>query len=139
MANKTPVSLILVPALLVSIAFFYKIAKAKIKILSTEEKVIPKTEAHAPPGIKNIGNTCFLNSIIQSLRNLPSFVNFLRNPKIKLSIAKSSEKYAFFAVCKKIIADRVHCPEEILAVMIRLSGLFGLALQEVLFYIFLFF
>ena len=33
-----------------------------------------KREEGVPCGIKNIGNTCYLNSLLQSYYNLPNFV-----------------------------------------------------------------
>lgn len=39
----------------------------------------PRLQPSSPPGIPNLGNTCYLNSILQALVNCPHFCNALRN------------------------------------------------------------
>jgi len=58
-----------------------KLAGPKVKTVFLED--LPPEEAAKmapePSGLNNIGNTCYLNSVVQCLRNIPELRSGLRN------------------------------------------------------------
>lgn len=59
----------------------------RAKILQ-ENKIAP-----LPVGLENLGNTCYLNSIIHMLRSIPSFLNILKNSDLPENPGSTSIKF----------------------------------------------
>lgn len=59
----------------------------RAKILN-ENKMAP-----LPVGLQNLGNTCYLNSIIHMLRSIPSFLSILRNSDLSKNQGSTSIKF----------------------------------------------
>ncbi|GAB5357577.1 hypothetical protein AAMO2058_000386300 [Amorphochlora amoebiformis] len=92
----------------------------------------PPTEGAV--GLTNLGNTCFINSVVQCLKQVPEFRNFFTSGRYESSINRKNElgtqgrfAYAFSRLFKSMYngKNRVVAPREVIHETIRRQPDFG--------------
>ena len=56
------------------------------------------------PGLNNLGNTCFMNSILQCINNTVPLLEFMFSEDLNESLNKSKPEYKFIIELKNVMS-----------------------------------